>query len=76
MVRVPEATGEAWFVWPLPADANVVITRAQLDLLLEGIDWRMGPGACDQSFEKIVRAFVRIEVWKLTKLGPRRMITI
>jgi transposase len=31
-------------VWPSPADANVVITPAQLDMLLEGIDWRMGPG--------------------------------
>ena len=29
------------FVWPLPADGKVVITPAQLGMLLEGIDWRM-----------------------------------
>jgi len=29
------------FVWPSPADGKVVITPAQLDMLLEGIDWRM-----------------------------------
>ena len=28
------------FVWPSPADGNVVITPAQLGMLLEGIDWR------------------------------------
>ncbi|HKG99719.1 MAG TPA: IS66 family insertion sequence element accessory protein TnpB [Bradyrhizobium sp.] len=29
------------FVWPSPADGKVVITPAQLSMLLEGIDWRM-----------------------------------
>jgi transposase len=29
------------FVWPSPADGKVVITPAQLGMLLEGIDWRM-----------------------------------
>ena len=29
------------FVWPSPADGKVVITSAQLGMLLEGIDWRM-----------------------------------
>ena len=29
------------FVWPSPADGKVVITQAQLGMLLEGIDWRM-----------------------------------
>ena len=28
------------FVWPSPADGKVVITPAQLGMLLEGIDWR------------------------------------
>jgi transposase len=33
-------------VWPSPADGKVVITPAQLGMLLEGIDWRIrgGPG--------------------------------
>jgi len=29
------------FVWPSPGDGKVVITPAQLGMLLEGIDWRM-----------------------------------
>lgn len=29
------------FVWPSPADGKVMITSAQLGMLLEGIDWRM-----------------------------------
>src|SRR6202008_320991 len=29
------------FVWPSPADGRVVISPAQLGMLLEGIDWRM-----------------------------------
>jgi transposase len=29
------------FVWPSPADGSVVLTTAQLAMLLEGIDWRM-----------------------------------
>ena len=29
------------FVWPSPADGCVVLTPAQLGMLLEGIDWRM-----------------------------------
>lgn len=29
------------FVWPSPADGKVVISPAQLGMLLEGIDWRM-----------------------------------
>jgi transposase len=29
------------FVWPSPADGKVVISSAQLGMLLEGIDWRM-----------------------------------
>jgi transposase len=29
------------FVWPSPADGKVVITPAQLGMLLGGIDWRM-----------------------------------
>ena len=29
------------FVWPAPADGKVVISPAQLGMLLEGIDWRM-----------------------------------
>src|SRR3954453_12639872 len=29
------------FVGPSPADGKVVITPAQLSMLLEGIDWRM-----------------------------------
>ena len=29
------------FVWPSPADGKVVITAAQLAMLLEGIDWRV-----------------------------------
>ena len=28
------------FVWPSPADGKVLITPAQLAMLLEGIDWR------------------------------------
>lgn len=28
------------FVWPSPADGKLVITAAQLSMLLEGIDWR------------------------------------
>lgn len=28
------------FVWPSPADGKVVVTPAQLAMLLEGIDWR------------------------------------
>ena len=29
------------FVWLSPADGKVVISPAQLSMLLEGIDWRM-----------------------------------
>jgi transposase len=29
------------FVWPSPAEGRIVITPAQLAMLLEGIDWRM-----------------------------------
>lgn len=29
------------FVWPAAADGKVVVTTAQLSMLLEGIDWRM-----------------------------------
>jgi transposase len=29
------------FVWPSPANGKVVVTPAQLAMLLEGIDWRM-----------------------------------
>ena len=29
------------FVWPSAADGRVVITPAQLSMLLEGIDWRL-----------------------------------
>ncbi len=29
------------FVWPSAADGKVVISSAQLSMLLEGIDWRM-----------------------------------
>jgi transposase len=29
------------FIWPSAADGRVVITPAQLAMLLEGIDWRM-----------------------------------
>ena len=29
------------FIWPSPADGKVVISQAQLAMLLEGIDWRM-----------------------------------
>ena len=29
------------FVWPASADGRVVLTPAQLSMLLEGIDWRM-----------------------------------
>jgi transposase len=29
------------FVWPSPADGSVVLTSAQLGMLLEGIDWRI-----------------------------------
>ena len=29
------------FVWPSPADGSVVLTPAQLGMLMEGIDWRM-----------------------------------
>ena len=29
------------FVWPSPADGKVVVSPAQLGMLLEGIDWRM-----------------------------------
>ena len=28
------------FVWPSPADGKLVISPAQLSMLLEGIDWR------------------------------------
>ena len=28
------------FVWPSPADGRVAVTKAQLAMLLEGIDWR------------------------------------
>jgi len=28
------------FVWPSPPDGRIVITQAQLAMLLEGIDWR------------------------------------
>ncbi len=28
------------FVWPSPADGKVVVSPAQLAMLLEGIDWR------------------------------------
>jgi transposase len=31
------------FVWPSPADGKVVISPAQLGMLLEGIDWRQQP---------------------------------
>ena len=39
-------------MWPSPADGNVVITPAQPDMLLEGIDWRMGRGACNPKLRK------------------------
>lgn len=29
------------FVWPSPVQGKIVITSAQLAMLLEGIDWRM-----------------------------------
>src|ERR1700751_4927736 len=29
------------FVWPRAEEGGVVLTRAQLSMLLEGIDWRM-----------------------------------
>ena len=28
------------FVWPQASDGSVALTRAQLSMLLEGIDWR------------------------------------
>jgi transposase len=29
------------FIWPTASDGRVVLTAAQLSMLLEGIDWRM-----------------------------------
>jgi transposase len=29
------------FIWPQASDGRVVLTAAQLSMLLEGIDWRM-----------------------------------
>lgn len=29
------------FVWPSPTDSKILVTPAQLAMLLEGIDWRM-----------------------------------
>jgi len=29
-----------WFVWPQATSGTVSLTRAQLSMLLEGIDWR------------------------------------
>jgi transposase len=29
------------FIWPQASDGRVVLTPAQLSMLLEGIDWRM-----------------------------------
>lgn len=29
------------FVWPAATDSKIVVTSAQLSMLLEGIDWRM-----------------------------------
>ena len=31
---------EGHFVWPQASDGSVALTRAQLSMLLEGIDWR------------------------------------
>ena len=28
------------FIWPQAASGTIVLTRAQLSMLLEGIDWR------------------------------------
>jgi transposase len=28
------------FIWPRAADATALLTRAQLSMLMEGIDWR------------------------------------
>jgi len=38
------------FVWPSPADGKVVISPAQLGMLLEGIDWRMPRRTCNRSW--------------------------
>ena len=39
--RVSGIYDKGQFVWPSPTDGKVVITPAQLGMLLEGIDWRM-----------------------------------
>jgi transposase len=38
---VCQAIGAGRFDWPSPADGKVVISPAQLGMLLEGIDWRL-----------------------------------
>ena len=31
---------EGKFIWPSPADGIVTISRAQMSLLVDGLDWR------------------------------------
>jgi transposase len=31
---------EGKFIWPSPADGVVTISRAQMSLLIDGLDWR------------------------------------
>ena len=31
---------EGKFIWPSPADGIVTISRAQMSLLIDGLDWR------------------------------------
>jgi transposase len=31
---------EGQFIWPSPADGIVTISRAQMSLLIDGLDWR------------------------------------
>ncbi|MGB7329595.1 MAG: IS66 family insertion sequence element accessory protein TnpB [Rubripirellula sp.] len=30
-----------WFVWPTASEGKINLSRAQLAMLMEGIDWRM-----------------------------------
>jgi transposase len=39
-MSICQAFGEGALVWPQASEGAVSLTRAQLSMLLEGIDWR------------------------------------
>lgn len=58
------------FVWPVTREGSVVLTTAQLSMLLEGIDWRLPVLTCHGTFiqplvesRPKLRRLARVEQW-------------